>query len=373
MHKKHSDLTKASLGNFSRNEIAFLGTPCSELHDFFHKIISKLNQYQFAIVEADHKAEETISPHIAFTDKINFNRLDTNQKLNKFEMYPFFEATDLTLVNGNHFEASKQIIFIDAKKPLEKKLDKLKNVVLIIAKDQAIPQYILDHFGESLPPILNEKEEDKIIQFIENQIIKSKPPLFGLVLSGGKSSRMGRDKANIKYHGELTQIEYTKKILTPFCENIFISLNPNRKILEDKDISNFDIIYDSFLDIGPLSGILSAFKKHPDAAWLTVACDMPFLTEQSIAQLVENRNTTKIATAFKSPENEFPEPLITIWEPKAFPRLLQMLAYGYDCPRKTLINSDIQLIDNQSTNELKNINTIEEFEHSIIEISPKIA
>ena len=343
------------------------------MNSFFQKIIKQLNQYQFAIVEADHKADETLSPYISFTDKINFNRLDTHQKLNKFEIYPFFEAADLTLVNGNHFEASKQILFIDAKKPVEKKLDKLKNVILIILKDQTIPQYISDFFGESLPPILNEKEEDKILQFIENEIVKSKPPLYGLILSGGKSSRMGRDKANIKYHGELSQIEYTQKILAPFCENIFISLNPNRKILEENSVKNLEIIYDTFLDIGPLSGILSAFKKHPDAAWLIIACDMPFLTEHSIAQLVENRNTTKIATAFKSPENEFPEPLITIWEPKAFPKLMQMLAYGYDCPRKTLINSDIQLIDNLKINELKNINTVEEFELSIIELSPKLA
>ncbi len=372
MHQKHSNISKANFGHFSRNEIAFLGTPCSEIKIFFAKIINQLTQYRFSVIEADHKAEETLEPSQKFTDKINFNRLDSAQNFNVFDRRTFFENTDLTLVNGNHFEAQSQIIFIDSKKTLEKKLEKLTDVRLIILKEDNIPNYILDFFGDNLPPIFKENNEKEILQVIEKQILNSKPNLFGLILSGGKSSRMGRDKAILKYHGQQSQIEYMNELLNPYCQKIFVSTNPNRKILDEKITEKIPAINDTFLDIGPMSGILSAFQQYPNMAWLVVACDMPFLTDLSIAQLVQNRNFGKLATAFRSTENDFPEPLITIWEPKAYPKLLQMLAYGIDCPRKTLINSDIELLENQWPSELQNINTKEEYEKSIIKLSPKI-
>ncbi len=68
------------------------------------------------------------------------------------------------------------------------------------------------------------------------------------------------------------------------------------------------------------------------------------------------------ATAFKSPVNDFPEPLITIWEPKSYQVLLQFLVQGYSCPRKALINSDIKLVEVKNPEALKNVNAPEDLE-----------
>ncbi len=365
MHQKHSNITKAQFGNFSRNEVAILGLPCTEIKIFFNKVIDQFPNKRFAIVEADHKAEESLETFTKYTDKINFQRIDSHI-INSFDNKIYFENCDLTLVNGNHFLGKKQIIFIDSRKPLDQKLEKLTDVVLIVTSESEIPEFLKIHFGEKIPPILKLEEEKEIFSIIENKFLTNIPPLFGLVLAGGKSTRMGFDKGDLKYHGQQNQKEYAFALLNKYCEKVFHSLNESQI-----ETSTQDYIQDSFLGIGPMGGILSAFQKYPDSAWLTIACDMPFLTEKSIEQLVNERNTSKIATAFKSPENELPEPLITIWEPKAYAKLLQMLAFGYDCPRKTLINSDIELIRNSQPIELQNVNNQEEYERAIINLSPK--
>lgn len=368
MHQKHSNIPKAQYGNFARNEIAFLGTPCTEIKSLFDKIVNHFANYNFAIIEADHNAEETLQPYSKYTDKINFQRLDSIKKPKKYDFRPFFEDVDLVLVNGNHFEAKAQVVIIDSRKSLENKLHKLINVQLIILIDSEIPQYLLNHFDDNLPQITKIKQELAIFEFIENTIKNAIPEVYGLVLTGGKSTRMGTDKGSLKYHSGEKQYEFALNLLKEqLGENVFLSIN-STQFPEYSEMH----IRDQFLGMGPLGGILSAFQRFPDVAWLVVACDMPFLTKASINQLIKGRNRSKIATAFKSPNDEFPEPLITIWEPEAYPKLLQMLSYGIDCPRKTLINSDVQLLINQDIKELQNINTREEFEKAIIDLSPKI-
>uniref|UniRef100_UPI003364D640 NTP transferase domain-containing protein n=1 Tax=Haliscomenobacter sp. TaxID=2717303 RepID=UPI003364D640 len=117
---------------------------------------------------------------------------------------------------------------------------------------------------------------------------------------------------------------------------------------------------DTFLGLGPYGAILSAFREHPDAAWLVVACDLPHMDEATLEQLVAQRNTSKVATTFKSPFDQFPEPLVTIWEPRSYPILLQFMGQGYTCPRKVLLNSSIELLVAENTEALENVNKPDE-------------
>ncbi|MGZ3929785.1 MAG: hypothetical protein ACXVJG_22695, partial [Mucilaginibacter sp.] len=89
--------------------------------------------------------------------------------------------------------------------------------------------------------------------------------------------------------------------------------------------------------------------------------------------LIEQRKTSAVATAFNSPDNEFPEPLITIWEPKSYPILLAFLAQGYSCPRKALINNEVNLLKSPNPEALTNVNTPEDLEKVKRTIHQKIA
>jgi molybdopterin-guanine dinucleotide biosynthesis protein A len=188
----------------------------------------------------------------------------------------------------------------------------------------------------------------------------ARPRLRGLVLAGGQSQRMGHDKGRLAYHQGQEQRAYAAGLLAPFCEDVLVSCRADQ--VAELQAAGLRPLPDQFLDLGPMSGLLSAFRHDPDAAWLVVACDLPFLSGTTLEHLIKHRHAGRMATAFQSPENEWLEPLITIWEPRSYGTLLRFLSLGYSCPRKTLINSDIELLPAPTPAELRNVNTREEYE-----------
>jgi molybdenum cofactor guanylyltransferase len=370
-HQKHPALSTPNFGNFARNEVAFMGTTCDKIKQLAFQVTEMLSDiYKIAYIDADHKSadapNDSAMQHGAmmeYTDKITHHRFETHAKLDIFQHRAAFNEMDLVLVNGNHFEAKSQILVIDPKKftSLEKKLKKLTHVkaVILLEDNQVIPDFLQAYLPDIMEyPRFLWSERTKIGDFLKKNMLAAKPPLYGLVLAGGKSQRMGTDKGQINYHGK-PQREYMSDLLGAFCEETYLSCRSEQV----QDIpKNYHALPDSFSDLGPYGAILSAFRHRPNVAWLVVACDLPLLDAATLAQLVENRHPSKIATAFNSPENEFPEPLITIWEPKSYMILLQFLAQGKSCPRKVLINSDIQLITAHHTKALTNVNDVTEYE-----------
>ena len=185
-------------------------------------------------------------------------------------------------------------------------------------------------------------------------------PVNGLVLAGGKSTRMGEDKGGIFYHG-LPQREHAAQLLDRHCAQTFISTS---KKIE----TSFEVIPDSHENLGPFGGILSAFERDPNAAWLVVATDIPMLDEQSIRQLIQHRNPLKMATCFRNVETDRLEPLITLWEPRVYPLLQESLSKVDFCVRKLLIDHEVQELQIHHPDVLINANTPEEKEQILSRI-----
>ena len=228
-------------------------------------------------------------------------------------------------------------------------------MIVLCEGESSYYDYLKEYVSNEVS-VIDIAQLDEIAVYILEQSNENKAPLKGLVLNGGKSQRMGSAKSHINYHGK-PQSEYEADLLKQFCTTTYLSTSQHSVTEEG---SSYESIPDTFIGLGPFGGILSAFRKDPNAAWLTVACDLPYLDKETVAQLVRARNTSKVATCFYNPETDFPEPLITIWEPRAYPILLDYLAQGYSCPRKVLINSDIELIKMADPVKMKNANTPEE-------------
>jgi molybdenum cofactor guanylyltransferase len=186
------------------------------------------------------------------------------------------------------------------------------------------------------------------------------PPLYGLVLAGGKSVRMGYDKSIVQWHGK-EQRYYMADLLGDICEEVFISCRAEQQNEIDP---KYKTLVDNYEGAGPLIGILSAFKANPNVAWLVVACDLPLLDLYTLQYLIQNRDTAAMATTFKSPFDGLPEPLITIWEPKAYEKLQTHITDGYTCPRKALIRNEMQvkILPPPNPDALMNANTPEDAE-----------
>ena len=193
------------------------------------------------------------------------------------------------------------------------------------------------------------------------------PVIYALVLTGGHSKRMQRDKAALVYHGR-SQLEWAVSFVQPHVERVFVSVRPDQT--NDPVRARFEQIVDTEADLGPIAGIMAAQAKFPHVAWLVLACDLPFLDEGTLTTLIAARDPHRLATAFRSSHDVLPEPLCAIYEPASREAILAHVASGKNCPRKFLINSDVQLLDEPNPHALDNVNTPDEYGSAVAALSP---
>lgn len=193
-----------------------------------------------------------------------------------------------------------------------------------------------------------------------------KAKLYGLILSGGKSTRMGTDKGLLNYHG-VPQREYLCGLLENLGLSCFLSI---REEQQDEIPDNFKTIVDKNRYLGPFNGILSAHEKFPEVAWMVLACDLPLLDKAALKNLVLKRNPNKMATAYATQSSRLPEPLIAIWEPKGLHKAKEYLKTAESsCPRKFLINSETELIFPEQDQVLYNANSLTEYQFAKSKLS----
>lgn len=183
-------------------------------------------------------------------------------------------------------------------------------------------------------------------------------PLFGLLLTGGRSKRMQRDKAALEYAGQ-SQLERAMGLLDPLVERVFVSVRADQ--LQDPQRARYPCITDALSDLGPIGGIHAALHAHPQAAWLVLACDLPFLDAATLQQLIAARDPLHLATAFRSSHDGKPEPLCAIYEPRALSAIDAWIASGQRCPRGFLGQADVALLTLRAPRALDNINTAAEY------------
>lgn len=167
---------------------------------------------------------------------------------------------------------------------------------------------------------------------------------------------MGHDKSLIEYHN-ISQREYLFNMLRNYCAAVFTSC----KITHTVPV-RFNPLPDKYDFDSPLNGILTAFAHDTIAAWLTVPVDMPLIDVEIISYLLSKRDTNKVATCFYDSDGKEPEPLIAVWEPRAYPLLVSFNSAGKISPRDFLKQHDAHILEIPDRNALANINSPEELE-----------
>jgi molybdenum cofactor guanylyltransferase len=184
-------------------------------------------------------------------------------------------------------------------------------------------------------------------------------PLYGLVLAGGRSTRMGRDKAALAYGGGTPQLERAMALLSAHVLRAYVSVRAEQSAEPLR--ARFPQIVDTQQNLGPIAGILAAQTRHPEAAWLVLACDLPLVDAATLEHLLRSRAPQRAATAYRSSHDGLPEPLCAIYEPRTREPLTEYVAAGRDCPRKFLLGADTLLIDEPNPRALDNVNTPGEY------------
>jgi molybdenum cofactor guanylyltransferase len=115
-----------------------------------------------------------------------------------------------------------------------------------------------------------------------------------VILSGGKSSRMGEDKSLLPFSSSKTLIEYQYNRLKPYFKNIYISSKTNK----------FDFIEEKFLILdenkdvfSPILALDTIFDKFKNQKIFIITVDTPFVTIESISKLIEESENYDICIA----------------------------------------------------------------------------
>jgi molybdopterin-guanine dinucleotide biosynthesis protein A len=370
MHKKHADLQRPLLGHFARHELAILGSTCENISAWATLIAKALVPHNVVYADANHNPAPQSDFISSWKDNQYATVLGLSNQSAMVDRHIALSQTDLIIVNGNHFEATHQIIICDSDKEasLRKRASQLTNVIAIITTDHcaSVPDYV----KELIPywtdiRVFHERAIDQLISLLKQQLLKP-APIKALVMAGGKSVRMGKDKTHIPYHGK-PQFAHVYELCASIGIEAYVSCRA-----EQSDYYNdkgYRTISDRLLNMGPLAGIASAFMTDPNSAWLVLACDVPFIDRETIEELITNRAPMRTATAFQSPFDRFPEPLIALWEPKAYPMIMSFIALGHSCPRKVLINTAAHVILASHPEKLENINTPDDLADAMQQLS----
>ena len=115
-----------------------------------------------------------------------------------------------------------------------------------------------------------------------------------VILSGGKSSRMGEDKSFLPFSSSKTLIEYQYNRLKPYFKNIYISSKTNKfDFIEEKCL-----ILDENKDVfSPILALDTIFDKFKNQKIFIITVDTPFVTIESISKLIEESENYDICIA----------------------------------------------------------------------------
>jgi len=184
-----------------------------------------------------------------------------------------------------------------------------------------------------------------------------RPILNGLVLAGGYSTRLGVDKGLVEYYG-MPHRDYLLRLLKPYTACTWLSMRRGQQ-----PDSPLPVLYDTFPDMGPFSGVLTAVHYDTCCAWLAVACDFPLVDADLIAELIAARDPNALATCFMEPESGLPEPLLTIWEPAGGKVLRDMFAERKSTSMMAVLKAGpVRLVKPSRPECLWNANTPEQVE-----------
>lgn len=178
-----------------------------------------------------------------------------------------------------------------------------------------------------------------------------------VILSGGRSSRMGRDKALLDFGGYSSLAEYQYRRLSKLFEKVYISAK------EDKFEFDVPLVLDAYPTSSPLVALVSIFEMLNSEEIFVLSVDAPFVTEEIIGRLYEVGDVTKSATVAKGRGGL--EPLCSIYRASILPRAKEALEQGNHRLSDLLSHESIESVTIESSNSFMNLNRPSEYEEAL--------
>ncbi len=185
-------------------------------------------------------------------------------------------------------------------------------------------------------------------------IMLNKFKITGIILAGGKSSRMGTNKALLSYKGK-SLIEHNIALIKPFCSEILISNNNN-----DFNELGYNIVKDNYFNVGPLAGIEACLRKSSNEINFIISCDLVVLSKSVISSLIEKCNNDVDAIIPLLGKNTL-QPLCAIYKKKILFQLIYQIEKGDYAVYSLLNYITTQYVTINDSFDLLNINTPDDY------------
>ena len=223
-------------------------------------------------LHVDHPGKDSYRFFKSDADVMLYSRDETflrihksvDDKFTNLQFQSLANQYDLVLVEGHKNNSINKIWLL--KDGEESPPDNVSNIIKVLPWSE-----------NRLEPAL-----EIITEFTKKQWLKT--PVFGCVLIGGKSSRMGKPKHEIIENGK-SWLQKIIKNLSPVVQKIVVA--GAGKVQEE--LVQYTRLPDSPFVDGPMSGILSAMRWSPCASWIVVACDQPDISGDAMRWLLSNR------------------------------------------------------------------------------------
>jgi molybdopterin-guanine dinucleotide biosynthesis protein A len=184
----------------------------------------------------------------------------------------------------------------------------------------------------------------------------------GIILSGGKSTRMGLDKGLLELNGK-PMIQHVIDHIDPICDQILISTN--EKKYED---FGFPVYKDVITDIGPAGGIISCLVHSTNNKNIIISCDLPYASTNFIRKLIDLSGDFEITLPRTGP---YFQPLCAVYSKDVYRTFRDCIKQGMYSLKSIIMEFQIQVIEQDDISEfdlakeLKNINTPEDLENQL--------
>ena len=185
----------------------------------------------------------------------------------------------------------------------------------------------------------------------------NRPKVTGVILAGGKNSRMGTDKGLLRVQGKRI-VERIIEAMESAVDEIIIISNGN-----NYDYLGYKVYRDLVKDCGPMGGIFTALSCSSNPKNFVVSCDMPFVNKELVNFIIENSDDCQIAIPLNG---KMLEPLCAVYDTSCVEQFEVLLKHKEWKMQDSLAHFNVKQIpipENTFTaNCFENINTPAEYE-----------
>jgi molybdopterin-guanine dinucleotide biosynthesis protein A len=175
----------------------------------------------------------------------------------------------------------------------------------------------------------------------------------GIILAGGKSTRMGQDKAFMQWN-EKTFVQHVIDAAQPLCDSLIIS-GDNPKL----EAFGHALVKDLRLTEGPVTALAGCFRQITTEVALVLSCDVPQITSEDLSMLIESHTQENDVTLYAYCGKQMP--LVAVYNARCFPVFEKAFQNHQKKLFDVLNGLTVQEVEFNGLQGLHNINTLNDF------------